>query len=223
MDLQDMKAEGGTHRDLREAGPTRPGPPRIGAPRVGASSLTGLALLALLADLLFLDHPPGLPLAAFALALLAVVAATSGRLPGARDPAVAALLVLAVLPVVEIVQPLSAAAYGLLLLAALVRLRPGPGSEAAGVLAGLRTPARSYPVTVLADTLDVARALRRAPAHHPGGRSPSSGPRWCPWAPGSSSPGSSSPRTRSSRFGSTGQAGSTSPSTQPRATSPSGP
>ncbi|WP_052265274.1 DUF4173 domain-containing protein [Ruegeria sp. ANG-R] len=67
----------------------------------------GLALLIALADILFLDHAPGVSLAVFTLAIAGVVWVLLGRSAGLTGPAI--LAILSVLPVVEYVQPLSVA------------------------------------------------------------------------------------------------------------------
>lgn len=86
--------------------------------RARALRPVGLALLALVAlgDLLFWGHAPGLSVAVFALALFG--AGVTLRRP-VRWKGPLALMALAVLPVVEMVQPLSLALLGLGLLAAL--------------------------------------------------------------------------------------------------------
>lgn len=78
----------------------------------------GLVLVALvgLGDLLFWDHAPGLSVAIFALALFG--AGVTLRRP-ARWKGPLALMVLALLPVLELVQPLSLALLGFGMLAAL--------------------------------------------------------------------------------------------------------
>lgn len=67
----------------------------------------GLVILVALADILFLDHAPGVSLAVFALAVAGVVWLLLGRRTGLVGPAI--LLILSVLPAVEYVQALSVA------------------------------------------------------------------------------------------------------------------
>ncbi|PYF08140.1 hypothetical protein C8J30_11478 [Rhodobacter viridis] len=97
----------------------------------------GLAGLVALADLLFWHHAPGLSLALFALAILGVAAAGSGRL--SVRPVVQ--LAFAAAPVVEHLQALSLA-----LTAAWLRRLPGhwlaPLSLRAGLLGHISRPSR---------------------------------------------------------------------------------
>ncbi len=87
----------------------------------------GLALLVALADLLFWDHAKGLSLALFAGAVFA--AATVDIRPRARLIRPALLLILAALPVVEYLQPLSVAFLAVGLAGALVWARAEGGVE----------------------------------------------------------------------------------------------
>lgn len=88
--------------------PEQPGERQDGGTGPGRRhAVGGLALLVALADVLFLDHPPGVSLAVFACALAGVVWFLLARRAGLIGPAV--LLVLSALPVVEYVQALSVA------------------------------------------------------------------------------------------------------------------
>jgi Domain of unknown function (DUF4173) len=90
------------------------------SPPAAFRPLAWLAALVALADVLFWGHEAGLSLALFAIAVFAT--ALRDRL----RPRALAVLVLAVLPVVELVQPLSVAILTLGLAAALVlQARPG--------------------------------------------------------------------------------------------------
>lgn len=82
--------------------------------------LAALLALVFLADVLFWGHAPGLSLAIFALALFAAALRARPR------PVALAVLVLAVLPVVEFVQPLSVLILALGLVTGLA-LQAGPG------------------------------------------------------------------------------------------------
>lgn len=95
-----------------------PLPPQRKPQRARVLPPAGMALLGLLAlgDLLFWGHAPGLSVAVFALALFG--AGVTLRRP-ARWKGPLALMALAVLPVLELVQPLSLALLGFGLLAAL--------------------------------------------------------------------------------------------------------
>ena len=95
-----------------------PLPPQRKPQRARVLPPAGMALLGLvgLGDLLFWGHAPGLSVAVFALALFG--AGVTLRRP-ARWKGPLALMALAVLPVLELVQPLSLALLGFGLLAAL--------------------------------------------------------------------------------------------------------
>ncbi|MBL8561320.1 MAG: DUF4173 domain-containing protein [Gemmobacter sp.] len=113
-----------------------PSPPERAPERSRALRPAGMALLALVAlgDLLFWGHAPGLSVAVFALALFG--AGVAVRRP-ARWKGPLALMIGAVLPVMELVQPLSLALLGLGLLAALAWAHGAPGQwarTAAGLL-----------------------------------------------------------------------------------------
>ncbi|WP_444464355.1 DUF4153 domain-containing protein [Rhodobacter capsulatus] len=133
-------ARDGWWLDAPVAGP--PDAPKGEARSTRGPHWAGLASLVALADLLFWHHAPGLSLALFALAILGVAAAGSGRL--SARPVV--LLALAAAPVVEHLQALSLAFLALGLAVALVWLR--------------------RPEAGMADIMAVTAAwLRRLPGH----------------------------------------------------------
>ncbi|KFE33263.1 DUF4173 domain-containing protein [Thioclava atlantica] len=108
--------------DAPDAAASEPSPSRAAFAR--RSHWVGLAVLVVLADLLFWQHAPGLSLALFALAILLVATIGNGR----RLAGPLGLLVLSVAPVIEYVQALSLAFLTLGLAVALVLLRsPGAG------------------------------------------------------------------------------------------------
>lgn len=110
--------------------------------------LIALAVLIALADLLFWGHTPGLSLALYA---LAIFAAAQTRPPRARA---LITLVLAVLPVIDHVQPLSVMALALGLITALTLTRIPPGTA---LWPACLTLARQIPLQGLTA---VAAALR---------------------------------------------------------------
>ena len=101
----------------------------------GLRALLLLLLLILLGDVLFWRQPTGLSLALFAAALFAAALTSPPR------PAALATLALALLPVVELVQPLSQAILSLGLLAALALQHGAPAISALSL--ALQIPTRA--------------------------------------------------------------------------------
>jgi hypothetical protein len=134
--------------------------------RPGFRLLAGFAALVGLSDLLFLDHAPGLSLALFAAALLAVVRLACGpRRIVADDAAAFGLLALTVLPVIEQVQDLSLAFLLAGAVALAVRIALGPAALPGAVWRGMAAFLRRYPGVAARGARDGARALAQ-----PGGR-----------------------------------------------------
>ena len=133
-----------------------PAPP-LPAPAPGRRPMVLLLGLILLADLLFWRETPGLSLALFAVALFAASLASPPRLASppslaappslATPPRLAALvtLTLALLPVVEYVQPLSLAILGLGLLASLALQHGAPLSATISLATQIPTRAARDP------------------------------------------------------------------------------
>lgn len=146
--------------------PRRIGPDVPDAERPTPWVLGGFALLVGLSDLLFLDHAPGLSLAAFAAVLVAVVRLVCGprRVQG-RDVATLAFLAAAVLPVVEEVQGLSLAFLLSGTLGVVIRIALGDGASSRAVWCGMAVFLGRFPGVAARGAWEGLRALKR-----PGGR-----------------------------------------------------
>lgn len=131
-----MQASENRHRAPR----ARPGPEVATAPpdrRTWPTLLLGLGALVASADLLFLGRPPGLSLAAFALAVaLAVRVACGPARPLRRDAAWGAILIWGVLPSIEQVHPLSLLFWIAGLVGAAVAIGLGPRLAPAALALG---------------------------------------------------------------------------------------
>lgn len=132
-----------------------PSPRQGGYSRNRRRGIGALAVLVALADVLFLDHAPGISLAVFALAVAAAVWALSERCRRSLGPAL--LLLLSLLPVIEYVQALSVAFLLAGSLAALCwALSDGPGS----VGAAMRRLLGLFPTLTLFQVINAARNIR---------------------------------------------------------------
>jgi hypothetical protein len=131
--------------------------------RIDVRRLVTLAMLVVLADLLFFDRSPGLSLAVFAALLAIVVRLGCGpRRVVTGDLATAALLVLAVLPVVELVQGLSLLFLALGLVAATVRIGLGSGGTPRGLARGMMIFVQSFPAVSASGALGGSRWAARS-------------------------------------------------------------
>ncbi|MDD9719248.1 DUF4173 domain-containing protein [Sulfitobacter sp. PR48] len=117
-----------------------------------------LVMLLALGDLLVWQVTPGLSLAVFAVAMVIAAVAAAGRMTARRGMVVGAGSLLAFLPLVELVQPLSfaiAVAGGSVLFAVIAGLRPGQVARAA---------LRLWPLGMRQTVQDGADALGRPDA-----------------------------------------------------------
>jgi Domain of unknown function (DUF4173) len=138
--------------------PTTTAPPR--------RAILLLAALVVLADILFWDHPAGLPLALFGLAVFAASLLTLSRRVRPR-PVVLVVLGLSVLPVVEFVQALSILFLTLGLITAIAMARLGPAAADTTLRAALAL-GRGLPMRGLRDA-GAALVLLRPNLSPPGG------------------------------------------------------
>jgi len=137
-----------------------------GRERPGLWVLAGFALLVGLSDVLFLDHPLGLSLGAFAVALVTVVrmACGPGRLvPG--DAGSLGLLALAILPVAELVQGISLACLVVGMIAVAVRIALNGAASVGAVSRGMARFLGRFPGVAARGARDGIRAVAQ-----PGGR-----------------------------------------------------
>jgi len=144
-DAQPPRAAGRAHSK------TGPGPRRAGA----------ILALVLLADILFWNHAPGLSLAVYAAAILAVGWFLSSPRRNAVLPAL--VVIISALPVLDYVQPVSVVLLLLGLLVSLAWLHLPPGRGGATLLLTAGRLARSLP---LRGVQDLVSALRRANTNH---------------------------------------------------------
>ena len=128
--------------------------------------LAGFAALVGLSDLLFLDHPPGLSLAVFAVALVGLMRLACGpRRLLAGDAGTAGLLASAVLPVVELVQGLSLMVLMVGATAVAVRVALGGAASPESVSRGMARFLGRFPIVAARGARDALRAVAQ-----PGGR-----------------------------------------------------